>query len=196
MAIRIRKITTWAAVEMASHGARLNMRESHTWDYLTKDPATDAGAKHTLGTFYYTLGWYLSLGLILNFGDQHEENVIVHKRRPCLIDLEITFKHRANDIEATMINSHFKTGSHENNVLMCLKDNVPTDTVGTEAEPHIKAGFADAVKFFKANKAAIGDWLAKVADIREGGSPRALPRAGVTGGLARENRGHSRGRPA
>ncbi|MCW8141812.1 MAG: DUF4135 domain-containing protein, partial [Planctomycetota bacterium] len=138
---------------------KLNAKRPGDWDWIAQDPSKPEG-KFDLQNFYYTHGWYLLLGLIMNFGDQHSENIIVHERRPCLIDLEIIFKHRAQEIEATMLEYHYAKNLKDKNFLLCRKSNgTLVTTIGKKAAAQVKRGFADALAFFKANQAVFTDWL-------------------------------------
>ncbi|MEE8416048.1 MAG: DUF4135 domain-containing protein [Desulfobacterales bacterium] len=135
------------------------------WDYVTQDPGTIQG-DFDLKNYYRVFGWYIVFSMLLSFGDQHQENIIVHDRKPYLIDLEIIFKGRAKKITNTGMHEIIRDQNPEKfkNTLLCRKNNADiVKTMGQEAEPHIKNGFNEAISWFKgeANKELFSKWLKK-----------------------------------
>lgn len=55
--------------------------------------------------FLEIFGWYMAIGLTFSLNDSHAENVMVHKRKPYLIDVEISFKSPTINIFSTMLDS-------------------------------------------------------------------------------------------
>lgn len=166
----------------------LNSTPPSTWDYVTQDPNDPNGLAAAAGRFdlqnYYRIfGWYMAVGLILNFGDQHTENLIVHNRLPYLIDLEILFKHRANELAATMLDFHFRNQNplKDKNVLLC-KNGIQL-TMGSQAAVHMTNGFNEAITWITNNQGIIQNWLngTNMANVVARYTPR--PTATFTGNM-------------
>ena len=139
----------------------LDTNESYRWDYVTKDPANKSGA-FDLSLYYRIFGWYILLSLFLSFGDLHSENMIVNRKKPVLIDLEISFKHRANELAATLINWLFinQDPVKYKNTLLCYKhDGSIVTTLGNSAATHIQEGYNQAVNWFSTYPDVFRGWL-------------------------------------
>ncbi len=150
----------------------LDMANPPSWDYVTEGPGQPQGL-FPLRNFYRILGWYAALGVILNFGDQHRENVIVHRREPHLIDLEICFKHRACDLKATMLEYHFDklNPKDDKNVLLC-HDGALRHTVGKQAGAYMLMGFNEALTWIRGHHAIISGWLGGLGNVIVRYTPR------------------------
>ena len=64
-------------------------------DWITTD-------ENDVTAFYKTMGWYMAIGMVFSFMDGHQGNVMVHNKKPYLIDLEIAFKSPTRQISSTM----------------------------------------------------------------------------------------------
>jgi hypothetical protein len=60
--------------------------------------------------FYYTWGQWIALARLFSWGDLHQENVIVHRKRPYPIDLEISCTGPMSSLMGTQIAVAFATG--------------------------------------------------------------------------------------
>lgn len=145
----------------------LDMAHPGDWCYVTQRQ-DQAPGQVALQEYYRIFGWYMAMGLILNFGDQHTENLRVHNRRPKLIDMEIIFKHRATEIQATMLQYHFGHTPqghvldclNNENVLLCHDQNgVIQHTMGPSASVQMVAGFDEAMTWIGANPNIFNTWL-------------------------------------
>lgn len=150
----------------------LDLANPAAWDYVTEAPGVPAGL-FALRDFYRIMGWYAALGVILNFGDQHRENAIVHRKQPHLIDLEICFKHRANELKATMLEYHFDklNPKDDKNVLLCY-DGTMHHTMGAQAGAYMLMGFNESLIWIRAQHAIISGWLAGMGNVIVRYTPR------------------------
>lgn len=179
------------AVNIQSIAPALNSTPPVTWDYVTQDPnnlnaLAAAAGRFDLQNYYRIFGWYMAIGLILNFGDQHTENLIVHNRLPYLIDLEILFKHRANELAATMLDYHFRNQNplKDKNVLLCnsLIGGIQL-TMGSQAAVHMTNGFNEAITWITNNQGILANWLngTRMGNVVARYTPR--PTATFTGNM-------------
>ena len=72
-------------------------------DWITSDSGE-------VTNFYSLHGWYAALGIAFAFCDSHHGNVMVSRRKPYLIDLEICFKMRITSYFDTMLDRAIQQG--------------------------------------------------------------------------------------
>jgi hypothetical protein len=91
--------------------------------------------------YYYTLGMLQAISTIFGIHDLHEENVLIHNKKPCLIDLEVSFN--LNEL----INHKGNTGLTDK-IINC-SDNINN---GEIIKNEIKSGFDKIKSIFEDDK--------------------------------------------
>ncbi len=69
-------------------------KEQPKWDWIALN-------NDQLINYYRLFGWYCAVGLNFGVADAHNQNLIVHNKKPFLIDMEISFKWRCEEIGST-----------------------------------------------------------------------------------------------
>ena len=76
---------------------------SEKWDWIATSDAE-------IRSFYRQMGWIGMIAEVFGMADVHKENMIVHRKQPHLIDLEISFKTRIESFETTLITMIYSEG--------------------------------------------------------------------------------------
>ncbi len=80
--------------QVGEFNARVRNSERARWDWIT-DQNDD------LIDYYRVFGWYIAIAMNFGIADAHNENMIVHGKKPYLIDLEISFKWKCETLGNT-----------------------------------------------------------------------------------------------
>jgi hypothetical protein len=147
--------------------------QSYGWiEFLTHDPP-DADAQNPrllsryppllrdwiacdpddVRNFYSLHGWYAALGVAFAFCDSHHGNVLVSRRKPYLIDLEICFKMRIRSYFDTMLDRAIQQGQ----ALYFGDDRLDTRT--RQAKVQLAAQCLDALQKIVANIDRLKAWV-------------------------------------
>lgn len=132
--------------------------EYEDWDWVTDQ-------RGDLMRYYRTLGWYIAVAMLFGMADVHEENLIVHKKRPYLIDLEISFKWKTDALAQTLMTRMFNSPGPEDGdkCQIFYWDGALRHTRGTMAKKWMRRAFKEAWAYLVADPGnRLRNWLAGV----------------------------------
>lgn len=125
--------------------------------------------------YYRIFGWYGAIAMTFGLADAHQGNIIVHRKKPYLIDNEISFKWRCESFHNTLLNDAMNSWSPWSDTAEPASDkcqlyyaNATSDRVdatkGARAASIIKAGLREAFDLIALDpNGALRAWLGSPA---------------------------------
>lgn len=138
----------------------LNSMAPADWDWIVHSNAPDA-----IRDYWALFGWVSVIGMILGMGDVHQENIIVHRKMPHLIDVELSFRGWTATVDDTQIGNLLNNATPAENMstLMCAVNGTQLQyTTNMAANPFVKAGITAALDLLTQDANWRGDlqtWL-------------------------------------
>lgn len=139
----------------------LRNRDRPKWDWVTDDD-------DDLIDYYRLFGWYCAIGLNFGVADAHNQNLIAHRKKPFMIDLEISFKWICEDITKTGLHDVMSSpgpGKPGDKCHIFFKNGANLErTNGASAATYINAGISEAISLFVADPGnVLHTWLGSAA---------------------------------
>lgn len=143
------------------------------WDWVTDDD-------NDLIDYYRIFGWYCAIGLNFGIADAHNQNLIVHRKKPYLIDMEISFKWICETIGKTGLQDVMASpgpSKKGDRCQMFFKNGATLErTTGNSARDYIRLAITEALAMFAADPGgALAGWLA--SGVVGGAVARYTPKA-------------------
>ena len=130
------------------------------WDWITN-------RKDDLIDYYRLFGWYIVIALTFGIVDIHTENLIVHKKKPYLIDIELAFRGDTHEIGKTGLSSIMDLNQFSEESpchIFYKKKNRHHPTTGEKAAYWIKHAIDEASDLLATDPSnAIRNWLHSTA---------------------------------
>ena len=136
---------------------KLLRKEQPKWDWIALN-------NDQLITYYRLFGWFCSIGLNFGLADAHNQNLIVHNRKPYLIDNEIAFKWICEVVSKTGLHDVMKSPGPSKEGDRChiyFKNGAGLEsTTGSQAAFYINHGINEAIDLFQRDVGnAFSNWI-------------------------------------
>ncbi len=183
--------TAYGYIEFLDHGpeatpvsavtfnVQLRDRDRLHWDWITED-------NNDLIDYYRIFGWYCAIGLNFGLADAHNQNVMVHNKKPHLIDMEVSFKWICETLDKTGLQDVMSSPGPAKKGDWChifyRNGGVLSRTTGTQAAVYINHALDEAFALIQADPGnALQGWLgcAPVAGAIARYTPRATAAFGM-----------------
>ena len=141
----------------STFNVKLVRKEQPKWDWIALN-------NDELINYYRLFGWFCAVGLNFGLADAHNQNLIVHNRKPYLIDNEIAFKWRCDSIGNTGLQDVMSSPGPAKDGDRChiyFKNGTGLQsTTGSRAAVYINGGINEAVDLFQRDIGnAYSNWL-------------------------------------
>ncbi|MFZ0456162.1 MAG: DUF4135 domain-containing protein [Ignavibacteriaceae bacterium] len=145
----------------ATFKVKLVNKERPKWDWIALN-------NDELINYYRIFGWFCAIGLNFGIADAHNQNLIVHNRKPYLIDNEISFKWRCDAISKTGLHDVMGSPGPAKAGDRChiyYKNGAGLEiTTGNKAALYINGGINEAIDLFQRDTGnAFTNWIGSAA---------------------------------
>jgi hypothetical protein len=172
---------------LPDHAGQIDIRQSYGYLQFLSHEAADRNAQNAgeVSQFFHDCGMLLAMSNVFGITDLHQENMIVHRRRPCLIDLEMSYFGQMQKLSNTTFNDALTnsnvsqqgwafnpgptyldfaqvalgTESTKNRISWQGADALPRDYM-----LQLKTGFNKAIKCFRDDHQEFVDFMREIED--------------------------------